>query len=94
MNRLQYYNAEDAKDVPGFRSIQATEGMHPYIAHWWPPGHAVGYQNTFVNQFADFFQAIAENRKPEPGFEEGLESQRVIEAVTRSIASGGWVDVG
>ena len=94
MNRLQYYNAEDPKDVPGFRLVQATEGCHPYISHWWPPGHAIGYQNTFANQFADFFQAIAEDRKPEPGFEVGLENQKVLDAVSRSIASNGWVEVG
>ena len=93
MNRLQYYNAEDPKDVPGFRLVQATEGCHPYISHWWPPGHAIGYQNTFTNQFADFFQAIAEDRKPEPGFEVGLENQKVLDAVSRSIASKGWVEI-
>jgi predicted dehydrogenase len=48
----------------------------------------------FVNQFADFFQAIAENKKPEPGFEEGLENQKVLEAVTDSIARTGWTEVG
>ena len=93
MNRLQYYNAEDPKDVPGFRLIQATEGCHPYISHWWPPGHAIGYQATFVNQFADFFQAISNNTKPEPGFEVGLENQKVLDAVSRSIASQSWVEV-
>jgi predicted dehydrogenase len=93
MNRLQFYSADDRGDVPGFRSIQATEGCHPYIAHWWPPGHAVGYQNTFVNQFADFFHAIADNTRPSPGFEEGLENQKVLEAVTESIANRAWVAI-
>jgi predicted dehydrogenase len=94
MNRLQYYNAEDPPDVPGFRSIQATEGCHPYIGHWWPPGHGIGYENTFVNQFADFFQAIADDAKLEPGFETGLENQKVLEAVTKSIDADRWVDLG
>jgi predicted dehydrogenase len=94
MNRLEYYNAEDPQDVPGFRSIMATEGCHPYIAHWWPPGHSIGYENAFVNQFADFFRSIAEDGKPEPGFEEGLENQKVLEAVSRSIDRNGWVEVG
>ncbi len=58
MNLLEYYNVDDPADVPGFRTIQVNEGCHPYIDHWWPPGHGIGYQNTFVNQFADFFQAI------------------------------------
>ena len=93
MNRLEYYNAEDPPDVPGFRSIMVNEGCHPYIDHWWPPGHAIGYQNTFVNQYADFFQAIAENRPAQPDFHEGLENQKVLEAVTQSIAQQGWVDV-
>ncbi|HVN82561.1 MAG TPA: Gfo/Idh/MocA family oxidoreductase [Terriglobia bacterium] len=94
MNRLEYYNAEDPQDVPGFRSIMATEGCHPYIAHWWPPGHSIGYQNAFVNQFADFFRSIVEDSKPEPGFEEGLENQKVLEAVSRSIDRNGWVEIG
>jgi predicted dehydrogenase len=93
MNRLEYYNADDPADVPGWRSIQVNEGCHPYIDHWWPPGHGIGYQNTFVNQFADFFQAIADDTKPSPGFEEGLENQKVLEAVTQSIEQDGWVDL-
>jgi len=93
MNRLQYYNAEDPSDASGFRSIQATEGCHPYIAHWWPPGHGIGYENTFVNEFADFFQAIADDRLPEPGFETGLENQKVLEAVSKSIAADRWIDI-
>ena len=93
MNRLQYYNADDADDVPGFRSVQVNEGVHPYIDHWWPPGHGIGYQNTFVNQYADFFQAIADDTKPSPDFEEGLQNQRVLEAVTNSIEQDAWTKV-
>ncbi len=94
MNRLEYYNTDDPPDVPGWRSIQANEPCHPYIDHWWPPGHGIGYQNTFVNQFADFFQAIADDSIPSPGFEEGLENQKVLQAVTQSIEHDGWQDLG
>jgi len=93
LNRLQYYNADDPGDVPGFRSIQVNEDCHPYIDHWWPPGHAIGYENTFVNQYADFLQAIADDTTPEPGFEVGLENQKVLEAVTASIADDRWVEI-
>jgi predicted dehydrogenase len=93
MNRLDYYNAGDADDVPGFRSIQVNEDGHPYMDHWWPPGHGIGYQNTFVNQYADFLQAIADNTVPEPGFEVGLENQKVLDAVQRSIAEDGWISI-
>jgi predicted dehydrogenase len=93
MNRLEYYDAQDPADAQGFRSIMVNEGCHPYISHWWPPGHAIGYQNTFVNEFADFFQAIAQDLKAAPGFEEGLENQKVLDAVSRSIAADRWVEV-
>jgi predicted dehydrogenase len=93
MNRLHYYDADDPGDVPGFRSIQVNEGCHPYMDHWWPPGHAIGYENTFVNQYADFLQAIADDTTPEPGFEVGLENQKVLEAVTGSIADDRWVEI-
>lgn len=93
MNRLAYYNADDPGDVPGFRSIQVNEGCHPYTSQWWPPGHGIGYQNTFVNQYADFLQAIVDDTTPQPGFEVGVENQRVLEAVTRSIADDRWVAV-
>ena len=93
MNRLEYYNVDDPDDVPGFRSIMVNESCHPYIDHWWPPGHGIGYQNTFVNQYADFLQAIAEDTQPEPSFRDGLENQKVLEAVTTSIAENGWIEV-
>lgn len=93
MNRLQYFNAEDPDQVPGFRSIQVNEGCHPYIKHWWPPGHGIGYQNTFVNQLADFLQAIADDRDPSPGFEVGLENQKILEGVLQSIEEDRWVDI-
>ena len=32
-----------------FRTILASEGMHPYAGKWWPPGHVLGYDHTFVN---------------------------------------------
>ena len=72
----------------------ATEGCHPYISAWWPPGHLVGYQNAFVNEFSDFFRAIAEDTVPKPGFDDGLENQKVLDAVLRSVAEDGWVEVG
>jgi predicted dehydrogenase len=76
-----------------FRNIQATEGCPPYISHWWPPGHAIGYENTFVNVCADFFQAIAEDRQSELGFNVGLENQKVLEAVTKSVAAERRIEV-
>jgi hypothetical protein len=38
-------------------------------------------------------KAIAEDRPAEPGFDTGLENQKVLEAVMKSVASDRWTDV-
>ena len=39
-------------------SIHVTDGDHPYMKHWWVPGLQIGYEHTFIHQFADFLQAV------------------------------------
>ena len=51
--------------VRGWRSVHVTDGDHPYMKHWWVPGLQIGYEHTFIHQFADFVEAAAE--RPEPG---------------------------
>jgi predicted dehydrogenase len=68
----------------GFRRILATEPDHPYVSAWWPPGHGLGYEHTFVNEIADFVRDVASDRSPSPSFADGLYIQRVLDAVERS----------
>jgi predicted dehydrogenase len=93
MNRLQYWNAEDPQEVQGFKSIMVTEDCHPYIANWWPPGHIIGYENTFVNEFADFFRAIKENKQVTPNFYDGWKGNQVLDAVLKSTETRTWQKV-
>jgi predicted dehydrogenase len=91
MNRLEYYNAEDPADRRGFRSILVTEGLHPYSGAWWPPGHILGYEHTFVNTFADFIKAVVTGESVQPTFADGLANQRVLEAVAQSAKTRQWI---
>jgi len=93
MNILWFYSCEDANGLQGFRRIQATERTHPYMSPWWAPGHIIGYENTFVHVIYDFMKAIDEDRTPLPNFVDGLECQRVLEAVEISRQEKRWVDV-
>ncbi|MBS1707687.1 MAG: Gfo/Idh/MocA family oxidoreductase [Armatimonadetes bacterium] len=93
MNELEYYNNEDPANVHGFRLIQATDGGHPYAGHYWPAGHIIGYEHTFINLVADAVTAIANGKSPSPNIEDGLRNQIVLDAVERSNASGGWITV-
>ena len=66
MNVLQFYNCADPPGRQGFRQIMATEGVHPYVANWWPPGHVLGYEHTFVHAVYELMGAISKNRRSWP----------------------------
>ena len=74
--------------------VLVTEADHPYVGAWWPPGHVLGWDSTFISQAADFLTAIAAGAAPSPSFADGLAVQRVLAAVEQSAAaSGASVDV-
>ena len=74
--------------------IIATEPEHPYMANWWPTGHAIGYEHAFSHEVVDFVTAIAAGEDPEPSFADGLHIQRVLEAVERSAAAdSAWTPI-
>lgn len=95
MNRLKFFNGADAADRQGFRDILVTQpnGTHPYTGQWWPPGHILGYEHTFVHTAADFVNACIERKPIQPTFEDGLKNQMVLAAVEESAKSGKWVKV-
>ncbi|MDT3723773.1 Gfo/Idh/MocA family oxidoreductase [Streptomyces sp. DSM 41972] len=84
LNELEYHDGTGDGTHGGFRRILVTEPDHPYLDAWWPPGHGLGYEHTFVHQARDLVHAIAEGRGPEPSFADGLQVQRVLAAVEES----------
>lgn len=90
LNYLDYYNCEDPSAAQGFRRILATEGEHPYVAAWWPPGHMLGYDHGFVNAVADLIEGIATDKNPSPCFVAGANCVSVLESVEKSAQSGKW----
>jgi predicted dehydrogenase len=84
LNELWFHDATGPGTEAGFRRILVTEPDHPYIDAWWPPGHGLGYEHTFVHQARDLVHAIAEGHRPEPSFADGLQVQRVLAAVEES----------
>jgi predicted dehydrogenase len=83
MNRLRYYNAADSGHARGFRDVIVTESKHPFLANWWPPGHLLGYEHSFVNTIADFVTAVVMGKRIQPDFADGLKTQRVLDLIQR-----------
>jgi predicted dehydrogenase len=88
MNVLDVYDAREGADRQGFKRILVTEPEHPWMAGWWPAGHIIGYEHTFTHQVVDLVGDIAAGRQPTPSFAEGLQVQRVLDALERSSGEG------
>jgi predicted dehydrogenase len=93
-NVLQFFDGTEPVQEQGFRRILVTEPEHPYVSAWWPPGHGLGYEHGFTHQVVDLVSAIAENRQPEPSFDDGLQVQRVLGVVEDSAGhDSAWTAV-
>ena len=91
---LQVYDAEAAPREAGFTRVIVTEATHPYVEHWWPAGHGLGYEHGFTHQAADLIDAIARGVDPEPSFADGLAVQEVLAAVELSAAErSSWTPI-
>jgi predicted dehydrogenase len=93
MNELEVYFEADPPATRGFRRIMVTEGEHPYVKAWWPPGHIIGYEHTFVHTVYELLEAIADRRIPWPSFVDGVRTQRVLDAVEKAAQTKAWVSV-
>jgi predicted dehydrogenase len=93
LHRIQYFDHRDEGRVRGWRSVHITDGDHPYMKHWWVPGLQIGYEHTFIHQFADFVEAAAQGKSIAPSFRDGLATDHVTDAVLKSGKSGKWEKV-
>ena len=93
MNELDVYFTDDEKRVQGFHNIMVTEPEHPYFKAWWPAGHIIGYEHTFVHTVYDLLEAVARGKMPTPNFEDGVKNQKVLAAMEKAAATRRWVAV-
>jgi predicted dehydrogenase len=94
MNELLVYDHTVDRSDAGWTRISTTQPEHPYMRAWWPPGHLIGYEHGFTHEFRDFVEAIVQDEEPLPSFADGLQVQRVLEAVERSAADASrWTTI-
>jgi predicted dehydrogenase len=84
-------NELEVADTTSFRRVLVNEPEHPYLRHWWPPGHVIGWDDTFVNELGYLLEAIAGEHGVAPHgatFEDGYRCAEVLDAIVRSTESG------
>jgi predicted dehydrogenase len=87
---VERLNELEVADAKSFRRVLVTEPSHPYLRHWWPPGHVIGWGDTFVNELGYLLEAIAGEHEVGPHgatFEDGYRCAEVVEAILRSAES-------
>ena len=93
LNELDFYSRSDNPLEQGYRNILVTEGDHPYLGKWWPPGHIIGWEHTFIHEAGDFLTAIANNTPITPDFFDGYYNQLILDKVLESARNGKWMRV-
>jgi len=93
LNELEYYSRADEGKEQGFRNIVVTEESHPFISAWWPPGHIIGWEHTFIHEVRDLLLAVHRGESVYPDFYDGLRCQQVLDAALESAAEERWVEI-
>ena len=69
-----------------------TEADDPFWSWWWPHGHVIGWEHTFVHELHHLLRAIARRRRRRartaPTFEDGYRAAEVCDAIVRSAQTG------
>lgn len=92
LNELRVYGVDEAnKDIMGWREVLVTETYHPFIKYYWPHGHIIGWEHTFLNEIYHFLDCIVNDKNVGPiaaTFEDGYRCNVVMDAIMESAEAG------
>jgi predicted dehydrogenase len=93
LNELEVYLCDSApgERAQGFRTVLVSEANHPFWEHWWPHGHIIGWEHTFVHELHHLLTAIRDDTDVAPHgatLEDGYRAAEVCDAMLRSSEQG------
>ena len=94
LNELEVHLSDSGPGAhaQGFRQVLVTEADHPFWKYWWPHGHIIGWEHTFVHELTHLLDAIVNDTPVAPyaaDFEDGYRAAVICDAVLDSAANGG-----
>ena len=98
LNELQVHLAGSSpgEQAQGFRTVLVSEADHPFWQWWWPHGHMIGWEHSFVHEIHHLLTAIREDSDVAPHgatFEDGYRCAEVCDAIVRSADAGAREEV-
>jgi predicted dehydrogenase len=74
----------------GFTHVSVTDPSQPFMSHWWPRGHPIGWAESFTHEIDHFLRAVAGETAVAPTgatFEDGYRCAEVCDAILRSAST-------
>lgn len=97
LNELQvFWVGEEPRETQGFHTVLVSEAYHPFWEHWWPQGHIIGWEHTFVHEIAHLLDCIVNDKDVAPygaTFEDGYRAAVVCDAILEAAATRRQVDI-
>jgi predicted dehydrogenase len=97
MNELDvFWVDEEPKETQGFHDVLVTEGYHPWLEKWWPQGHIIGWEHSFVHELTHFLDCIVNDKDVAPygaTFEDGYRAAVICDAILEAAAGKKQVDI-
>ena len=86
LNELEY-----SEGNAGFRTVLVSEADHPFWEYWWPQGHMIGWEHSFVHELHHLLTAIRDDSDVAPHgatLEDGYRAAEICDAMLRSAEQG------
>ncbi len=93
LNRLEVFDRNDTADIQGAHNVMVTGPGHPYSSHFWPPGHIIGYEHTFIATLSDFLNCLSKQESFHPNFDDAVEVQKLMDAIQSAAQRKTWVSI-
>lgn len=96
LNELEiFWVGDEPAEAQGFRNVLVSEPFHPWWENWWPQGHMIGWEHTFVHEITHLLDCIVNDGDVAPigaDFVDGYRNAVICDAILESAATGRHVD--
>ncbi len=97
MNELEvFWVGEKPKETQGFHNVMVSEGYHPWWENWWPQGHIIGWEHTFVHEITHLLDCIVNDKDVGPHgatFVDGYRADVIAAAIQESANTKRQIDI-
>ncbi len=97
LNELEvFWVGEEPKETQGFHNVMVTEGYHPFWQYWWPQGHIIGWEHTFIHEISHFLDCIVNDKDVAPygaTFEDGYRNAVISDGILKSARTRRQIDL-